>query len=142
MEILKWADHRKIAAFVRGLYGLDSVQAISQQVIQGMDALIGCNSAWVVHNDRHTVSQNVWAENVGPNLPRLASTAWASRHEHPGIKHLRLYATRTVTISDLLPFSQWKKTALFNKVYSQLGMQEQLARGFPVRPSGFGGGNP
>jgi DNA-binding CsgD family transcriptional regulator len=51
------------------------------------------------------------------------------------IKHLRLYATRTVTLSDLLPFYQWKKTTLFNEVYSQLGMQEQLAEAFPfVRP--------
>jgi hypothetical protein len=39
MERVKWADQRKIAAFVRGLYGLDSVQAISQQVVQGMDTL-------------------------------------------------------------------------------------------------------
>jgi hypothetical protein len=125
MKRVKWVAQQKIAAFVSGLYGLDPLQAISRQFVQAMGVLIGCNSAWMAQNDRHTASQKLQAENVGPNLrPRLASTAWALRHEHLGIKHLRLYTTRTLTISDLLPFHQRKKTALFNEVYSWLGMQE------------------
>ena len=135
MDRISWNDHAKIAVFARRLYGLDSVQVISQRVIQGMDALIGCNSAWVVHNDRYITSLNVWAENVGPNLLRLAPTYWALRHEHPGIKNLRLYATRTVALSDLLPLHQWRRTALFNEVCSKLGTHEQLAGTFPsARP--------
>jgi hypothetical protein len=131
MERVKWADQRKIAAFVRGLYGLDSVQAISQQVVQGIDTLIGCNSAWVVHNDRRTTSQSVWAENVGPNLPRLASTAWALRHEHPGIRYHHVHRGRAVAIADLVPLYQWKKTRIYYEVFSKLGMQEQLGASFP-----------
>jgi DNA-binding CsgD family transcriptional regulator len=131
MDRISWNDHRKIAVFARSLYGLESAQVISQRVIQELDALIRCNSAWIVHNGRHTASLNIWAENIGPNLHRLAPTLWALRHEHPGIKNLRLYATRTVALSDLLPFHQWRKTALFNEVYSKLGMHEQLAGAFP-----------
>jgi DNA-binding CsgD family transcriptional regulator len=131
MDRISWNDHRKIAVFARSLYGLESVQVISQRVIQGLDDLIRCNSAWIVHNGRHTRSLNIWAENVGPNLHKLAPTLWALRHEHPGIKNLRLYATRTIALSDLLPLHQWRKTALFNEVYSKLGMHEQLAGAFP-----------
>src|SRR5438270_1957373 len=107
MDRLSWSDHRKIAAFARGLYGLGSVQAIAQRVVHGIDALIGCNSAWVSHNDRALQTQSIWAETVGPHLHKLAPTLWALRHEHPGIKHLRAFATRAVTLSDLLPFHQW-----------------------------------
>jgi DNA-binding CsgD family transcriptional regulator len=131
MDRLSWSDHRKIAAFARGLYGLGSVQAIAQRVVQGMDALIGCSSALVVHNDRRLTSYDLWAENLGPSLYKLAPTYWALRHEHPGIKHLRAYATRAVALSDLLPFYQWRKTAIYNEVFSKLEMHEQLAATFP-----------
>jgi DNA-binding CsgD family transcriptional regulator len=131
METLKWSDQRKIAEFVRGLYGLNSVQVIAQQVVQGMDALIGCNSPWVVHTDRRIESLNVWAENVGADLFRLASTAWALRHEHPGIRYHHIHRGRAVAIADLVPLRQWKKAGIYNEVFSKLGMQEQLAASFP-----------
>lgn len=131
MDRLSWRDHRKIAAFARGLYGLSSIQAVAQRVVNGIDALIGCNSAWVLHNDQKLESVTTWAENIGPEFLKLAPTCWALRHEHPGIKNLRLYATRTTTLSDLLPFSWWRKTALYNEAYAKLGMQEQLAGTFP-----------
>ncbi|MBV9490393.1 MAG: helix-turn-helix transcriptional regulator [Verrucomicrobia bacterium] len=131
MSRLSCSDHRRIAAFARALYGLSSVRAIAQQVVHGIDALIGCNSALVVHNDRRVTSYDLWAENLGPDLHKLLPTYWALRHEHPGIKHLRAYATRAVALSDLLPVYEWRQTASYHEVYSKLGMHEQLAATFP-----------
>ncbi|HEY0790367.1 MAG TPA: hypothetical protein VGD78_04815 [Chthoniobacterales bacterium] len=115
---------------------MGSVRAVSERVVQGMDALIGCNSALVVHHDRKVKTQNIWVENVGSDLQRFAPALWVLRQEHPGFKNLRLYATQTTTLSDLMPFSRWRKTALYNEVYAKLGMQEQLAGVFPfARPA-------
>jgi DNA-binding CsgD family transcriptional regulator len=130
MEMLKLADQRKIAVFVRGLYGLDSVQAISEQVVQGMDALIGGNSAWVLFEGSMLVP-HLFVHNIGQEFQKLLPTALALRHEHPGIKYHRVHRGRAVAIADLVPLYQWKKTALFNEVFSKLGMHEQLGASLP-----------
>jgi hypothetical protein len=44
METLKWSDQRNIAEFARELYGLNSIKAISEHVVQRLDTLIGGNS--------------------------------------------------------------------------------------------------
>jgi len=130
MERVKWADQRKIAAFVRGLYGLDSVQAISQRVVQGIDALIGGNSSWVIYESA-TNPPHLVAENVGPEWEKLLPAALALRHEHPGIRYHHAHRGQAVAIADLLPLYQWKRTGLYNEVFSKLGMQEQLGASFP-----------
>ena len=66
---------------------------------------------------------------------KLLPTAWALRHEHPGISH----RGRAVALADLLPLNQWKKTGLYNEVFLKLGMQEQLGASFPVFRPGLGG---
>jgi hypothetical protein len=136
MESLKSSDHRKIAEFARELYGLDSVKVISERIVQRIDTLIGGNSALVILNDGTFEAPTVvQAENVGPELQNLFPVMWARRHEHPGFRYHRAYAVRAVTISDLLPFDQWRKTELFNQAYSKLGMQEQIVGVLPhARP--------
>lgn len=130
MERVKWADQRKIAAFVRGLYGLNSVQAISQQVVQGMDALIGGNSSWVLYEGK-TNPPHLVAENVGPEWQKLLPAALALRHEHPGIRYHQAHRGQAVAIADLLPLDQWKRTGLYSEVFSKLGMHEQLGASLP-----------
>jgi hypothetical protein len=130
MERVKWADQRKIAAFVRGLYGLDSVQAISQRVVQGIDALIGGDSSWVFYESKANPPHLV-AENVGPEWQKLLPAALALRHEHPGIRHHHAHRGQAVAIADLLPLYQWKRTELYSEVFSKLDMQEQLGASFP-----------
>ena len=130
METIKWADQRKIAAFVRDLYGLDSVQAISQQVVQRMNDLIGGNSAWILYESK-TNPTHLVAENVGPEWQKFLPTALALRHEHPGIRYSHVHRGQAVAIADLLPLYQWKKTGLYNEVFSKLGMHEQLGASFP-----------
>jgi DNA-binding CsgD family transcriptional regulator len=126
METLKWSDQRQIAEFARDLYDLNSVKAISERVLQRIDTLIGGNSAIVVLNERKMDAPCILAENVGPEYQKLVPVIWALRHEHPGFKYHRAYAVRAVTLSDLLPLHQWRKTELFNQAYSKLGMHEQI----------------
>ena len=130
METLKWADHRRIAELVRELYGLNSVKAISQRLIQRIGDLIGGNSACVLFESK-TVAPHVVAENVGREYQKLFPTALALRHEHPGIRYHHVHRGRAVAIADLLPLYQWKRTGLYNEVFSKLGMQEQLGASFP-----------
>ena len=60
---------------------------------------------------------------------------WALRHDHPGFRYHRAYAARAVALSDLIPLHQWKKTKLYNEVYSKLGMHEQMIGVLPyARP--------
>jgi hypothetical protein len=123
VETLKSSDQRKIAKFVRDLYGLNSLKAISERVLQKIHTLIGGNSAVVILNKRTVDAPYILAENVGPEYQKLLP---ALRHEHPGFKYHRAYAVRAVTLSDLLPLHRWRRTELFNQVYSKLGMQEQI----------------
>jgi hypothetical protein len=76
------------------------------------------------------------ADTVGPELHKLLPVVSTLQHEHPAIKYHRLHANdRAVTIGDLLPLYQWKKTAIFNEVFSGLDMQEQLSASLPfARP--------
>jgi DNA-binding CsgD family transcriptional regulator len=126
METLKRADQRKIAEFARELYGLNSVKAISERVLQRIDTLIGGNSAIVVLNECKADAPHLLAENVGPEYQKLMPLIWALRHEHQGFRYHRAYAVGAVTLSDLLPLHRWRKTELFNQAYSKLGMLEQM----------------
>ena len=58
MQKLTWADQRKISEFAPDLYCLDSVQAISERVVQRFDTLIGGNSTVVALNERIDFSKN------------------------------------------------------------------------------------
>ena len=135
METLKWSDQRKIAEFARGLYGLNSVKAISERVVKTLDTLIGGNSTVVVLNERKADAPRILAENVGPEYQKLMPVIWALRHDHPGFRFHRAYAVRAVTLSELLPLYRWRKTKLYNEVYSKLGMHEQMMGVLPyARP--------
>jgi DNA-binding CsgD family transcriptional regulator len=135
METLKWSDQRKIAEFARDLYGLNSIKAISERVVQRLDTLIGGNSTVVVLNERKANAPHLLAENIGPEYQRLMPVIWALRHDHPGFRYHRAYAARAVALSDLIPLHQWKKTKLYNEVYSKLGMHEQMMGVLPyARP--------
>ena len=112
MEILKSSDQRKIAEFVRGLYGLNSVKAISERVVQRLDTLIGGNSTVVVLNERGADAPHLLAEDIGPEYQKLMPVIWALRHDHPGFRYHRAYAVRAVTLSDLIPLHRWRKTKL------------------------------
>jgi DNA-binding CsgD family transcriptional regulator len=126
METLKWSDQRNIAEFARDLYGLNSIQAISERVVQRLDTLIGGNSTVVVLNERKADAPHLLAENIGPEYQRLMPVIWALRHDHPGFRYHRAYAVQAVALSDLIPLHQWKKTRLYNEVYSKMGMHEQM----------------
>jgi hypothetical protein len=136
MESLKSSDPRKIAEFVRELYGLDSVKEISERIVHRINTLIDGNSALVLLNEGTAEAPSVvQAENVGAEFQNLWPIMWAQRHEHPGFKYHRAYAVRAVTISDLLPLDRWSNTELFNQAYSKLGMQEQIVGFLPyARP--------
>jgi hypothetical protein len=57
------------------------------------------------------------------------------RHDHPGFRYHRAYAVRAVALSDLIPLHQWRKTKLYNEVYSKMGMHEQMMGVLPfARP--------
>lgn len=135
MELLKSADQRKISEFVRELYCLGSIKAISERVVETLGYLISGNSSIVVLNKINANAAQTLAENVGPGYQKLLPAIWALRHEHPGFRYHPAYAVRAVTLSDLLPVRQWKKTELFNEIYSKLGMHEQMVGVLPfARP--------
>jgi hypothetical protein len=80
METIKWADQRRIAEVVRDLYGLNSVKAISERVLQRMDTLIGSNSASVAWCDSRTFTPKLLVEKRGTRISetgahRLGATA-------------------------------------------------------------------
>ena len=112
MQTLTWADHRKISEFVRDLYCLDSVKAIFERVVQRLDTLIGGNSTIMILNESKADAPRILAENAGPEYQKLLPTAWALRHEHPGIRYHLAHRGRAVALADLLPLNQSKKTGL------------------------------
>jgi Bacterial regulatory proteins, luxR family len=68
------------------------------------------------------------ADNIGPELQKLWPTLVVLRHENPAISyHMSHPEGPALMIGDLLPMSQWKKTAVFNEFYSRLDMQERLS---------------
>jgi hypothetical protein len=87
METLRRSDQRKISVFVRELYCLHSIKAISERVVQRIDNLIGGNCAWVLCESK-TEAPHLLAENLGPEWQKLQPAASALRHEHPEIRYL------------------------------------------------------
>jgi hypothetical protein len=152
MEKLTWTDHRKISNFARELYSLGSFTAISEQIVNRLDTLVGGNSVLIAKMDPQAASSRrlaansvsrqfsykVLADNVGQELRKLGPALSALRREHPGIRyHLGHPSRPAVAIADLLPLSQWKRTAIFNEVFSRLGMAEQLGVGAPLSRSEY-----
>jgi DNA-binding CsgD family transcriptional regulator len=131
MDLLSRTDHRKIAALARDMYSSGSVKAISERLVQGLDDLIGGTSVLVGGNQAKTKALQIMAENGGSEFRRLLHEATTFSHEHPGIRYHYVHRGRAVTVSDLLPLRQWKKTRLYNEFFVELGMQEQLGGSFP-----------
>jgi hypothetical protein len=93
METIKWTDQRKIAEFVRDLHGLNSVEAISEQVVQRIDTLIGGNSAIVIFNKSKAAAPPIVVESIGSEYQKFLPAAWAIRHV--SFSHLLGYAAET-----------------------------------------------
>jgi DNA-binding CsgD family transcriptional regulator len=122
------ADQRKLSNFVRELYGLDSAQRILERVVQGLGTLIGAESVFVARADPKRNMVSLLADNIGPELRKLWPTLVALRHENPAISyHMRHPEGPALMIEDLLPMSQWRRTAVFNEFYSRLDMQRRLS---------------
>jgi hypothetical protein len=92
METIKWTDQRKIAEFVRDLYGLNSVEPVSERVVQ-IDTLIGGNSAIVIFNKSKADAPPIVVESVGSEYQKFLLAAWAVRHV--SFSHLLGYAAET-----------------------------------------------
>jgi DNA-binding CsgD family transcriptional regulator len=138
MDKLTWTDQRKISSLARELYCLSSIEAISAHLVRKLHTLIEGNSVLVALENIKTGVPSVLADNLGPDLQKLGPVMSALHHEHPGIRYHRSHPSRrAVAISDLLPLHQWRKTALFNEVCSQLGTQEQLGAGSPITRSEY-----
>ena len=73
MEPLKSADQRKISEFVRELYCLGSIKAISERVVETLGYLISGNSSIVVLNEINANAAQTLAENVGPGISKTAA---------------------------------------------------------------------
>ena len=128
MQKITSADQRKLSNFVRGLYGLDSVQRTFERVAEGLGSLIGAESVFVARADPKRSTVSLLADNIGPELRNLWPTLVALRHENPAISyHMSHPEGPALMIEDLLPMSQWKRTAVFNEFYSRLKMQERLS---------------
>ena len=131
METLKWSDQRRIAELARDLYSSGSIEAISKRLVRGLDDLIGGNSVWLARSNARTKVTQTLAVNMKPEFQRLLQEATICIHEHPGVRYHYVHKGRAVTVSDLLPLRQWKKTRLYNEFCFELGMQEQLGASFP-----------
>ena len=128
MQKITSADQRKLSNFVRGFYGLDSVQGIFERLAEGLGSLIGAESVFVARADPKRNMVSLLADNIGPELRRQWPALVALRHENPAIGyHMSHPEGPALMIEDLLPMSQWKKTAVFNEFYSRLEMQERLS---------------
>lgn len=140
MESISSADQRKISVFVRELYSLGSVNAILDRVVQSLNTLIAVNTIFVAAFDPRTKRMSVLADDIGPELHKLWPRLVALRHENPALTyHLSHSTAPAFTMGDLLPPSQWKKTAVFNEFYSKLGMEERLSVSLPfARPDTVG----
>jgi DNA-binding CsgD family transcriptional regulator len=90
--------------------------------------LIGADSVFVATADPKRNRVALLAENVGPELHKLWPTLVALRNENPAISHHMSYPNApALMIEDILPMSEWKRTAVFNEFYSKLGMRERLS---------------
>jgi DNA-binding CsgD family transcriptional regulator len=137
MQRISNADLRKISVFVRELHSLGSVNGILDHVAQGLTTLIPADNVFIPVLDSTTGRMSVLANNVGPRLAQLWPILVALRNENPALTyHLSNPWTSAFTMRDLLPLSQWIKTAVFNEFYAPLEMLERLSISLPfARPS-------
>lgn len=128
MRKITSADRWQLASFVKGLYCLDSVQLILEQVAESLPMLIGAETVFVATADPKRSRIALLVENVGPELYRLWPTLIALRHENAAISyHMSHPDGPALMIEDIMPISQWKRTAVFNEFYDQLGMRARLS---------------
>ncbi len=128
MQKIASADRRKLCKFTRALYALDATQSVLQRVVQGLEDLIGAESVFVARADPKRNSVSLLADNVGPELQKLWPSLVALRYENPAINyHMSHPDGPALMIEDLLPMSQWRRTAVFNEFYSRLRMQRRLS---------------
>jgi DNA-binding CsgD family transcriptional regulator len=137
MQRISNADLQKISVFVRDLHSLGSVNAILDHVAQSLTTLIPADNVFVPARDSTTGRMSVLANNVGPRLTQLWPILVSLRNENPALSyHLSNPWSSAFTMSDLLPRSQWMKTAVFNEFYAKLEMLERLSISLPfARPS-------
>jgi DNA-binding CsgD family transcriptional regulator len=140
MQRISNADLQKISVFVRELHSLGSVDGILHHVAQGLTTLIPADTVFVPAFDSTTKRMSVVADNIGPSLEKLWPILVALRNENPALGyHLSHPRAPAFTMKDLLPPSQWKKTAVFNEFYAKLKMYERLSISLPfARPSTVG----
>jgi DNA-binding CsgD family transcriptional regulator len=140
MQRISNADLQKISVFVRELHSLGSVNAILGHVARSLTTLIPADTVFVPAFDATTKRMSVVADNVGPRLEKLWPILVALRNENPALSyHLSHARAPAFTMRDLLPPSQWKKTAVFNEFYAKLKMLERLSISLPfARPSTVG----
>ncbi|MGA7213625.1 MAG: helix-turn-helix transcriptional regulator [Terrimicrobiaceae bacterium] len=128
MQKVTSADQRKLSNFARELYCLDSVQRILERVVEGLGDLIGSESVFVARADPKRNMVSLLADNVGPELHKLWPVLVALRHENPAITyHTSHPEGPALMIRELLPMSEWTRTAIFNEFYSKLAMRERLS---------------
>ena len=90
--------------------------------------LIGAETVFVATADPKRSRIALLAENVGPELHRLWPTLIALRHENAAISyHMSHPDGPALMIEDIMPMSQWKRTAVFNEFYDKLGMRARLS---------------
>ena len=77
MEALKAKDQRKIAGYVRELYGLGSEQIVAERVVRGLQTLIDGNSAILCRIDARRGAIKILADSVGPELIQYQEPAVA-----------------------------------------------------------------
>jgi DNA-binding CsgD family transcriptional regulator len=59
---------------------------------------------------------------------------YAHLHEHPLINHARdKTETRSLRISDLMPWTEFKRTGLYNEFYKEVGLGHQMAASLPTK---------
>jgi hypothetical protein len=128
MQKITSADQRQLASFARSLYCLDSVQLILEQVAESLPMLIWAETVFVATADPKRSRIARLAENVGPELYKSWPTLIALRHENAAISyHMSHPDGPALMIEDLMPMSDWQRTAVFNEFYDKLGMRARLS---------------
>jgi DNA-binding CsgD family transcriptional regulator len=138
MLTVAWVDQRKISILARTLYSADSIPDLSEKVVRGLQNVIGGNSILVTSVNSLTGKTSELANSMDLDLQKYWPAFSVYEHEHPGIKYHRAHPRgRAVTIGELLPMRQWRKTALFNEVCAPIGAQDQLGINSSLAPSQF-----
>lgn len=132
MQALKLSDRRKISSFVRELYRLDTIKTFSERVVEGVERLISGNSVSMILVKHKTRTTHMLADNVGPEFRELFPILASYGHENPGYcYHLSHPEGQAVSIGDLLPLNEWKKTVSYNEAFAKVGLHEQLGARIP-----------